>query len=55
MTQEDKVTQTIIGFGLTGFQARKIAKEIIRNLTAYALIQEQRQSYFSEMTRKAAR
>ena len=55
MTQEDKVTQTIIGFGLTGFQARKIAQEIIRNLTAYALIQEQRQRYFSEMTRKAMR
>ena len=55
MTQEDKVTQTIIGFGFTGFQARKIAKEIIRNLTAYSLIQDQRQKYFSELTRKAAR
>jgi len=55
MTQEDKVTQTIVGFGFTGMQARKIAKEIIRNLTAYALIQEQRQKYFSEMTRKVQR
>ena len=55
MTQEDKVTQTIVNFGFTGYQARKIAQEIIRNLTAYALIQEQRQRYFSEMTRKAMR
>jgi hypothetical protein len=55
MTQEDKITQTIVSFGFTGFQARKIAKEIIRNLTAYALIQDQRQKYFSEMTRKALR
>jgi hypothetical protein len=55
MTQEDKVTQTLVGFGFTGFQARKIAQEIIRNLTAYALIQEQRQKYFSEMTRKVQR
>lgn len=55
MTQEDKVTQTIISFGFTGFQARKIAKEIIRNLTAYSLIQDQRQKYFFELTRKAAR
>jgi hypothetical protein len=55
MTQEDKVTQTLVGFGFTGFQARKIAQEIIRNLTAYALIQDQRQKYFSEMTRKGQR
>jgi hypothetical protein len=55
MTQEDKVTQTMVSFGFTGFQARKIAKEIIRNLNAYALIQEQRQRYFSELTRKAQR
>jgi hypothetical protein len=55
MTQEDKVTQTMVSFGFTGFQARKIAKEIIRNLTAYALIQEQRQRYFSELTRKVQR
>ena len=55
MTQEDKVTQTLVGFGFTGFQARKIAQEIIRNLTAYALIQEQRHKYFSEITRKVQR
>lgn len=55
MTQEDKVTQTMVSFGFTGLQARRIAKEIIRNLTAYALIQEQRQRYFSELTRKAQR
>ena len=55
MTQEDKVTQTIVSFGFTGYQARKIAKEIIRNLTAYSLIQDQRLKYFSELTRKAAR
>jgi predicted aspartyl protease len=55
MTREETVAQTLIDRGFTGFQAKKIAHEIIRNLIAYSRIQDQRQQYFSELTRKVQR
>jgi hypothetical protein len=55
MTREEVVTQTLVERGFTGFQAKKIAHEIIRNLVAYSRIQDQRQQYFSELTRKVQR
>ena len=55
MTREETVTQTLVDRGFTGFQAKKLAYEIIRNLVAYSRIQDQRQQYFSELTRRAQR
>ena len=55
MTREETVVQTLVDRGFTGFQAKKLAHEIIRNLVAYSRIQDQRQQYLADLTRKAQR
>ena len=44
MNREELVARTAMKYGYTKYQATKIAHEIIRNLTAYLKVEEQRQA-----------
>lgn len=44
MNREELVARTAMKYGYSKFQATQIAKEIIRNLTAYLKVEEQRQA-----------
>ena len=53
MSQEkiDKMTQMLVKRGFPRFEASTIAKQVVRNLIAYSLIQDQREAYFSNILR----
>lgn len=52
MTKEekvDRVVQTLLKRGFSKYEATRIANEVIRNLTAYSMIQDQREARFAAL------
>lgn len=52
MTRIERVTKTLMDRGSSAFEAQRLAKEIVRNLDTYLIIQEQRQARFAALIKK---
>ena len=53
MNREELVARTAMKYGFSKYQATKIAQEIIRNLTAYLKVEEQRQAKMNVLLNNA--
>lgn len=53
MSKEDLVTKTLVARGFSKYEATRIAHEIVRNLKAYSLIQDQREARFAALMKKS--